>query len=173
MIWGWERRNKCPHDFITKWKHIPHYWLCEGNPPVTGGFPSQRPVTQSFDIFFDLLLNKWLSKQPRSQWFETPSCSLWRWWIHSLPSLAMGLQATLKNMVNMMTSRSSYGNAVLITGPLWGNPPVMSELPIPRASYMRLWYFLLLLASIISWIDSRIASDLMLKWHHCNEIDWK
>ena len=28
--------------------------LCEGNPPVTGGFPSQRPVTRSFDVFFDL-----------------------------------------------------------------------------------------------------------------------
>ena len=27
--------------------------LCEGNPLVTGGFPSQRPVTQSFDVFFD------------------------------------------------------------------------------------------------------------------------
>ena len=32
--------------------------LCEGNLPVTGGFPSQRPVTRSFDIFFDLCLNK-------------------------------------------------------------------------------------------------------------------
>ena len=27
--------------------------ICEGNPPVTGGFPSQRPVTLSFDVFFD------------------------------------------------------------------------------------------------------------------------
>ena len=26
--------------------------LCEGNPTITGGFSSQRPVTQSFDIFF-------------------------------------------------------------------------------------------------------------------------
>ena len=26
--------------------------LCEGNSPVTGGFPSQRPVTGSFDFFF-------------------------------------------------------------------------------------------------------------------------
>ena len=26
--------------------------LCDGNPPVTGGFPSQRPVTVSFDDFF-------------------------------------------------------------------------------------------------------------------------
>ena len=25
--------------------------LCEGNPPVTGGFPSQRPVTRSFEVF--------------------------------------------------------------------------------------------------------------------------
>ena len=29
--------------------------LCEGNP---GGFPSQRPVTWSFDVFFDAHLNK-------------------------------------------------------------------------------------------------------------------
>ena len=51
--------------------------LCEGNPPVTSGFASQRPVTQSFDIFFDLCLNKWLSKQSQCQWFEMPLCSLW------------------------------------------------------------------------------------------------
>ena len=31
--------------------------LCEGNSPVTGEFPSQRPVTQSFDVFFDLRMN--------------------------------------------------------------------------------------------------------------------
>ena len=28
--------------------------LCAGNSPVTGEFPAQRPVTQSFDVFFDL-----------------------------------------------------------------------------------------------------------------------
>ena len=33
-----------------------------GNSPVTGEFPAQRPVTQSFDVFFNLRLNKWLSK---------------------------------------------------------------------------------------------------------------
>ena len=42
--------------------------LCAGNSPVTGEFPSQRPVTRSFDVFFDVLLNKWLSKQSRSRW---------------------------------------------------------------------------------------------------------
>ena len=50
--------------------------LCEGNPPVTGGFPSQRPVMCSFDVFFDLHLNKHLSKQSRCQWFVMPSHSL-------------------------------------------------------------------------------------------------
>ena len=29
--------------------------LCAGNSPVTGEFPSQRPVTRSFDVFFDLV----------------------------------------------------------------------------------------------------------------------
>ena len=43
-----------------------------------GEFPTQRPVTRSFDVFFDLRLNKRLSKQSWGWWFETPSWSLWR-----------------------------------------------------------------------------------------------
>ena len=34
-----------------------------GNSPVTGEFLAQRPVTQSFDVFFDPTPNKRLSKQ--------------------------------------------------------------------------------------------------------------
>ena len=41
-------------------------------------FPKQRPVTRSFDVFFDLRLNKRLSKQPWGWWFETLSWPLWR-----------------------------------------------------------------------------------------------
>ena len=33
-----------------------------GNSPVSGEFPAQRPVMRSFDVFFDLRLNKRLSK---------------------------------------------------------------------------------------------------------------
>ena len=51
--------------------------LCAGNLPVTGEFPAQRPVTQSLDVFFDLRLDKRLSKQSWGWWFETPSRSLW------------------------------------------------------------------------------------------------
>ena len=43
-----------------------------------GEFPTQRPVTRSFDVFFDRRLNKRSSKQPRGWWLETLSCSLWR-----------------------------------------------------------------------------------------------
>ena len=43
-----------------------------------GEFPAHRPVTRSFDVFFDLRLNKRLIKQPWGWWFETPSWSLWR-----------------------------------------------------------------------------------------------
>ena len=39
--------------------------------------PSQRPMGQSFDIFFDLRLNKQLSKQLMRRWFGAPSRSLW------------------------------------------------------------------------------------------------
>ena len=42
--------------------------LCAGNSLVTGEFPSQRLVTRSFDVFFDLRLNKRLSKQSRRMW---------------------------------------------------------------------------------------------------------
>ena len=34
-----------------------------GNSPVPGEFPTQRPVTRNFDVFFDLRPNKRLSKQ--------------------------------------------------------------------------------------------------------------
>ena len=37
--------------------------LCAGSSAVTGEFPAQRPVTRSFNVFFDLRLNKRLSKQ--------------------------------------------------------------------------------------------------------------
>ena len=43
-----------------------------------GEFPTQRPVTRSFDVFFDLRLNKRLCKQSWGWWFETLLCPLWR-----------------------------------------------------------------------------------------------
>ena len=52
--------------------------ICVGNSPVPGDFLIQRPVTRSFDVFFNLRLNKRLSKQSWGWWFETLSRPLWR-----------------------------------------------------------------------------------------------
>ena len=67
--------------------------LCAGNSPVTGEFPSQRPVTWSFDVFFHLCLNKRLNKQWWGWWFEMPSRLLWghcimttNYWLQKLGS---------------------------------------------------------------------------------------
>ena len=50
---------------ISWWRHQIETFsgllaICAGNSPVTGEFPTQRPMTRSFDAFFDVCLNKWL-----------------------------------------------------------------------------------------------------------------
>ena len=69
--------------WLTWWRHQMETFsallvICVGNSPVPGEFPTQRPVTRSFDVFFDLRLNKRLSKQSWGWWFETQSRPLWR-----------------------------------------------------------------------------------------------
>ena len=76
------RLLKPPHP-KTWWRHQMETFsallaLCAGNSLFTCEFPSQRPVTRSLDVFFDLRLQKRLIKQSRLWWFETPSRSLWR-----------------------------------------------------------------------------------------------
>ena len=64
--------------------------ICAGNSPVTGEFPTQRPVTRSFDVFFDLRLNKRLRNQSWGWWFETLSRPLWRQCNESSANLVFG-----------------------------------------------------------------------------------
>ena len=89
---------------------------CEGNPPVTGGFPSQRPVKQSFNIFFDLRLNKRLSKQSKRRWFETTSRPLWR---HC-------------NVTLICTQCDQMETFSALLALCEGNPPVTSGFPSQR-----------------------------------------
>ena len=81
FIWdndgGCEFTNEFTHDDVIKWKHSALLALCAGNSPVPGEFPSQRPVTRSFDVFLDLRPNK-RSKQWWGWCFETLSSPLWR-----------------------------------------------------------------------------------------------
>ena len=53
----------CPVTTHSWWRHQMKNFsallaICVGNSPVTGEFTAQRPVTRSFDVFFDLRLNK-------------------------------------------------------------------------------------------------------------------
>ena len=75
------------------------YWPFVGE---STGHRSQRPVTRSFDVFFDPRMNKRLSKQSRRRWFETPTRSLWRHWNGEPDSVLLS-----KNM----TSTTYFGAA--------------------------------------------------------------
>ena len=79
--WGWAavRPTKPEHDDVIKWKHFPLNW------PFVWGIhrspvnsPHKTPVTQSFDVFLDMRLNKRSSTQSWGWWLETPSCPVWR-----------------------------------------------------------------------------------------------
>ena len=85
-MWRWRWSETVGYEYIW-WRYQMETFsalldLCEGNSPVNGEFPSQRPVTRtvtrSFDVFFHVCLNKRLNKQSWGWWFETPSRSLWR-----------------------------------------------------------------------------------------------
>ena len=77
-----ERNHRLPIEYITTWwRHQMETLsallaLCAENPPVIDEFPHKRPVTWSFDVFFDQGLNIQLSKQSRSRGFATPLHSL-------------------------------------------------------------------------------------------------
>ena len=44
--------NNSLHDDVIKWKRFPRYWPLCGEFPGHRWIPSQRPVTQSFDVSF-------------------------------------------------------------------------------------------------------------------------
>ena len=79
---------------LPSWRHQMETFsvllaICAGNSPASGEFPAQRPVTESFDVFLDLCLNKQLRKQSRGCSFERLSCPLW----HHCNALDMLLQS--------------------------------------------------------------------------------
>ena len=71
----------CPVGLITWWRHQMETFsallaICAGNSQVSGEFPAQRPVTRSFDVFFDQRPNKRLWGWQFDS--ETHSSPLWR-----------------------------------------------------------------------------------------------
>ena len=85
LLFRWLFNSPLTHlkNMNTWWRHQMETFsallaICAGNSPVSGEFPTQRPVMRSFDVFFDLRLNKRLSKQRWCWWFEMLSRPLWR-----------------------------------------------------------------------------------------------
>ena len=74
--------------------------------PLCGEFTGRLwiPRTKaSFDVFFDLRLNKRLSKQSWGWWFETPSYSSWRH-CNALKLPVMGLLISSSSTANAINS---------------------------------------------------------------------
>ena len=98
FLWG---QNTRPYPNL--WRHQMETFsallaICTGNSPGIGEFPAQRTVTRSFDVFFDLRVNKRLSKQSWGWWSETPSCPLWRHSNeHGFNQTACGVSAWISN----------------------------------------------------------------------------
>ena len=68
IIWPSRRLSSPAAGWLSWWRHQMEkisalLALCARNSPVSGEVPTQRPVPRSFDVFFDLRLNKRLSKQ--------------------------------------------------------------------------------------------------------------
>ena len=129
------------NDNVIEWKHFPGCW-----PFVRG-------------IFFDLRLNKRLSKQSRRRWFETPPRSIWR----HFNELKVGhlLEAQIFQAIlyvdlpiyeswlrfrtpvsDILMMASSNGNIFRVTGHLCGECTGPWWIPRTKASYAELSCFL-------------------------------
>ena len=92
--------------------------LWGGNSRVTGEFPSQSPVTRIFDFFFDLRLNKKLSKQSKRQWFVMRSRSFWRHCsdkiVYKHYLIVLRVTITLEYGYDVGTNRSTYAQKMVL-----------------------------------------------------------
>ena len=124
--------DKSVHDDVIKWTHF------RVTDPLCGDYtghrwiPPRKPVTLNFYVFFDLRLNKRLSKQSSHRWFEAPSHSLWRFChvhIRCMYSCIWPFKS-VPLYPGMMTS--SNGNIFRVTGPLCGEFTGPGEFPAQR-----------------------------------------
>ena len=172
---SWRQIGKC-----SWWRHQMETFsallaFCAGNSPVTGEFPTQSPVARSFDVFFDLLLNKRLSKQSWGWWFETPSRSLWRHRnvdciagcasltqtieLVNVKWIALANETVIYNISHcyVMTwaclMTSSNGNIFRVIGPCAGEFP-------HKGQWRGALIFSLICAWTNGWVNNRYVGDL-------------
>ena len=70
--------NHMLHNDVIKWKPFPRYWPLRRESIGHQWIPFTKASDAELWLFFDLCLNKRLSKQSRRRWFEAQSRSFWR-----------------------------------------------------------------------------------------------
>ena len=139
---------------VTWWRHQMETFsmllaICPVNSSVTGEFHTQRPVTRSFDVFFDLHLNKRLSKQWWGWWFETKKnqieCfrTLTAVWIHR------GLQNDAENLKGHRRGALSIFEIIF-----------MATFKIAQTEKWLIW-----LIWVFLYNNSNFNSRMAIKWH--------
>ena len=150
--------------------------LCTGNSPVTGEFSARRTVTRSFDVFFDLHLNIWLSKQS------------WGWWSHyhcNGNKIAYNINVLIKLDWNCYTTEPlEHLVSTSWLGSKWRHDDVIKWEHFPRywpfvrgihrstvnSPHKGQWHgaliFSLICALINSWVNNREAGDLRRQRAH-------
>ena len=145
---------------------------------------TQRPVTQSFLVFFDLRLNERLSKQSWGCWFETPTRPLWRqrndpghflwkdpqatkrhwWWITtgSCNGFVLPGNKTLRwpmfiKLYDAIWWRHQMETFFALLALCEGNPPVTGGFPSQKPVSLM---FSLISAWINGWANNQDSDDL-------------
>ena len=128
--------------------------LCDGNPPLTGGCPSQRASDEDIWCFFDVSANKLLNKHSSGRWCETPRgpCA-----IAVIQQANQEGQTLLATGDDMMTP--SNGNIFLVTGHLCGE--FTGHQWIPRTKPVtRSFDVFCICVWTNGWVNNREAGDL-------------
>ena len=141
--------------------------ICAGSSLVISEFPAQRPVTWSFDVFFHLRLNKWLSKQLWGWWFEMPLHSLWCHsneftWCHTGPVM-WGFD------VSFLTAFSYWWSETLLCS--CDATSMISDIFL--FSYLFCIIHLDFIAAMFSWLDNNIKEgwwDLVISFMRISRV---
>ena len=126
------------HDDVITWKHFRVTGHLCRHSVVTAELPAQRPVTRSFDVFFDLRLNIRLSKQSWGWWFET---LLRPWWRHcndeDSPCLDLYHDSNAPSRQQISICHDSW---ILVTcAKLWSDLNIIFRIRITDM-FPRLWF---------------------------------
>ena len=142
------------HDDVIKWKHFPR------NRPFVRGIhrsPMHSPhkgqsVTRSFDVFYDMRLNKRMSTQGWGWWLGTPWRPLWR---------HCNVEILKKKFASLALCPSVTGTWILITRGQWCGAVVFSVLtwrhcdgkghPVVFSSYLKYLKYLNFVSLFLSY----------------------